>query len=89
MDNKTKKRKLQGVVVSDKMMKTVVVAISQIKSNAKYLKQYRLTRKFKAHDEKREYHVGDVVVIAETKPMSREKRWEVVSLVKKAVSKTE
>ena len=89
MDNKTKKRKLQGVVVSDKMMKTVVVAISQIKSNAKYLKQYHLTRKFKAHDEKREYHVGDVVVIAETRPMSREKRWEVVSLVKKAITKTE
>ena len=89
MENITKKRKLQGVVVSDKMMKTVVVAVAETKLHAKYLKQYHITRKFKAHDEKREYHTGDVVIISETRPMSREKRWEVVSLVKKAVAKTE
>lgn len=76
MDKKTKK--LTGVVVSDKMMKTVVVAVTQTKQHPKYLKQYHVTRRFKAHDEKREYHVGDKVTIAETRPMSREKRWIVV-----------
>ncbi|MDO8584614.1 MAG: 30S ribosomal protein S17 [bacterium] len=72
-----KHRQLKGVVVSDKMQKTVVVEVSEMKMNSKYLKQYRVSRRLKAHDEERAYHTGDKVVIEETRPMSRDKRWKV------------
>lgn len=72
-------RKLQGVVVSNKMKKTVVVAISNLKFHAKYKKYFNVTKRFKAHDENNEYKVGDKVIIRETRPMSREKRWIVIS----------
>lgn len=76
MENKQKiTRKLQGVVVSDKMSKTRVVAVTITRQHPKYLKLYRVTRKFKAHDEENTYKVGDKVVISETRPMSKEKRW--------------
>ena len=74
-------RKLEGVVSSDKMVKTVVVSVTEIKTNPKYLKQYKVIRKFKAHDEKREYHLGDKVVIGETRPLSKTKRWTVISKI--------
>ncbi len=74
-------RKLTGIVVSDKMQKTVVVKVDRIKLHPKYLKQYNVSRKFKAHDEKREYHIGDKVVIQETKPMSKEKRWKIITKI--------
>jgi len=77
-----KQRKLEGVVVSDKMVKTVVVSVEQFKIHPKYLKQYRVTKKFKAHDEARAYHVGDKVIMAETRPLSRTKRWVVIGKVK-------
>jgi len=80
MENK-KRRKLTGVVVSDKMQKTVVVKVNRIKLHSKYLKQYNVSKKFKAHDEKEEYNIGDKVVIQETKPVSKDKRWRVVSKV--------
>lgn len=73
-----KHRQLKGVVVSDKMQKTVVVEVSEMKMNPKYLKQYRVSRRLKAHDEERAYHIGDRVVIEETRPLSREKRWMVM-----------
>jgi len=79
--NEAKGRKLQGVVVSDKMKKTVVVAISNLKLHSKYKKYFNVTKRFKAHDENNEYKVGDKVVIQETKPMSKEKRWMVVGKV--------
>ncbi|MBI3589149.1 MAG: 30S ribosomal protein S17 [Candidatus Liptonbacteria bacterium] len=79
----TQKRKLSGVVTSDKMSKTRVVSIERLKKHPKYLRYYRTTAKFKAHDENNEYKVGDKVVIEETRPMSKEKRWRIVSLVKK------
>lgn len=72
------KRKLEGVVVSDKMQKTVVVEISRLKEHSKYHKRYKVTKRFKAHDEKGEYHVGDKVIIEETRPLSKEKRWKVI-----------
>lgn len=80
MENKTetKKRTLNGLVVSDKMSKTVVVEVTNWKTHPKYLKQYRLVKRYKAHDEKGEYHSGDQVIIQETRPMSKEKRWIVV-----------
>ncbi len=71
----TKKRKIQGVVVSDLMTKTRVVAVSRLKKHAKYQKYYTVTRRFKAHDEENTYKKGDKVVIEECRPMSRDKRW--------------
>ncbi len=74
-----KHRQLEGVVVSDKMVKTIVVAVVQIKTHPKYLKQYKVTKKFKAHDENRQFHVGDKVTISETRPLSKTKRWIVLN----------
>ncbi len=71
-------RKRRGIVVSDKMQKTVVVAVSHEKKHPKYLKYFTKTTKFKAHDENNEYHAGDKVVIQETRPLSKDKRWTVV-----------
>lgn len=73
-----RKRKLKGAVVSDKMQKTVVVSIVRLKKHPKYKKYFKVTKKFKAHDEKNEYHIGDRVLIEETRPMSKDKRWRVV-----------
>lgn len=78
----TKKiRQLRGVVASDKMQKTVVVSVTRLKKHPKYKKYYKVTNRFKAYDEKGEYHTGDKVVIRETRPMSRDKRWRVVARV--------
>ncbi|MFH1346773.1 MAG: 30S ribosomal protein S17 [Spirochaetota bacterium] len=71
------KRNLQGIVVSDKMEKTRVIAITRFKKHPRYLKYYKVTKNFKAHDEKNEYKTGDKVVIEETKPMSKDKRWKI------------
>lgn len=80
MNNQTKKLKtLKGIVVSDKMQKTVVVSVMRLKKHPKYKKYYKVTRRFKAHDEKGEYHIGDKVIIQETRPISKDKRWVVVS----------
>ncbi len=74
-------RQLEGVVVGDKMAKTVVVAVTQIKMHPKYLKQYKVTKKFKAHDENKEFHVGDKISIVASRPLSKTKRWTVVAKV--------
>lgn len=81
MSHEIKHRKLEGVVVSDKMQKTVVVRIDRLKMNTKYLKQYQVSRRFKAHDEKGEYRTGDKVVIQETRPLSKGKRWTVIARI--------
>ncbi len=73
------KRKLEGVVVSDKMNKTRVVAVNRLKIHPRYKKYYKVTARFKAHDENNEYKIGDKVVIEETKPLSKEKRWRIIS----------
>jgi len=75
------KRKLQGVVVSDKMNKTRVVSIARLKKHPRYKKYFKVTRRFKVHDEKNEYKVGDKVVIEETRPLSKEKRWIIVKKI--------
>lgn len=72
-------RKLQGIVVSDKMNKTRVVVVTRLKKHPLYKKYYKATRRFKAHDGKNEYKTGDKVVIEETRPMSKEKRWKIVA----------
>ena len=79
---KTSKRKLKGIVVSDKMQKTVVVKVTRLKFHPKYKKYYRVSKKFKAHDEKNQCRVGDKVIIEETRPLSKEKRWKVVAIIK-------
>ena len=69
---------LKGVVISDKMDKTVVVKVEEYKKHPRYNHFYRSSKKYKAHDEKGEYRVGDKVIIEECRPISREKRWRVV-----------
>jgi small subunit ribosomal protein S17 len=78
-------RQLQGKVISAKMEKTAVVAVSHSRKHPKYLKYYTTTKKFKAHNENNEYKAGDEVIIEETRPLSKEKRFKIVSLVKKAL----
>ncbi len=72
------KRKLQGIVVSDKMDKTIVVAVETLKEHPKYKKRYKSTKRYKAHDEKNERKVGDNVVIEEIRPLSKDKKWRVI-----------
>ncbi|MBP3940252.1 MAG: 30S ribosomal protein S17 [Christensenellaceae bacterium] len=73
-----------GVVVSDKMDKTVVVAIKERKKHGFYSKVVNTTVKFKAHDENNECRVGDTVTIMETRPLSKDKHFRVVEIVEKA-----
>ncbi len=76
--NNKKRRRLTGTVVSDKMQKTRVVAVERLKKHPTYLKYYRVTQRFKAHDEENAFKAGDRVVIEETRPLSRDKRWRIV-----------
>ena len=71
----------QGIVVSDKMDKTVVVAIERKVPHKLYKKSINTTSKFKAHDENNECRIGDTVRIVETRPLSRDKRWRVEKIV--------
>jgi small subunit ribosomal protein S17 len=73
-----------GVVVSDKMDKTVVVAIKNLVKHPLYGKRIKKTSKFKAHDEKNVCHIGDIVKIIETRPISKDKNWRVVEILEKA-----
>ena len=72
-------RILKGTIVSDKMQKTVVVEVSRMKKHPKYKKYYSVTRRFKAHDAEGIYKTGEKVLIQETRPLSKDKRWIVVS----------
>ncbi|MCZ8523763.1 MULTISPECIES: 30S ribosomal protein S17 [Paenibacillus] len=79
-------RKTQlGKVVSDKMDKTIVVAVETYKKHDLYHKRIKYTKKFKAHDENNEAKIGDVVKIMETRPLSKDKNWRLVEVVEKAV----
>ena len=73
-----------GMVVSDKMDKTVVVAIIDNVKHPLYKKIVKRTVRLKAHDENNECHVGDIVRVMETRPLSKDKRWRVVEIVEKA-----
>ena len=66
------------------MRKTVVVRVDRLRRHEKYLKYFRVSKRYKAHDERGEYHAGDYVVIEETRPLSHEKRWRVVELISRA-----
>jgi small subunit ribosomal protein S17 len=78
------KAELQGVVVSDRMQKSVVVAVERRVQHAVYGKIQKRTSKFVAHDEHDDARVGDKVSIAETRPMSRRKRWTVTRVIERA-----
>jgi small subunit ribosomal protein S17 len=78
------KRTKVGVVVSTKMQKTVVVAVERVVQHGMYQKYVRHTSKFLAHNERPDLNVGDRVVIEETRPMSKRKRWNVREVVEKA-----
>ena len=73
-----------GIVVSDKMDKTIVVAIKTKVRHPLYGKMVNRTRKFKVHDENNECGIGDTVKIMETRPLSKDKRWRLVEIVEKA-----
>ena len=78
------RKRLVGVVTSDKMDKTVVVAVTTTKSHPKYSKVMRRVKKYKAHDEENECRIGDRVQIIESKPLSRHKRFAVVTILERA-----
>ena len=77
---KTNKRILKGIVVSDKMDKTIVVLVERLKQHPRYKKRYKVRKKYKAHDPKNQYKINDKVMIQENKPISRDKRWIVVEI---------
>lgn len=78
-----KAKRLKGVVVSDKMDKTVVVKIDRYVEHPKYEKRFTISKKIKAHDEKEEYGEGDVVIIEECRPLSKDKTFKVIEKVAK------
>lgn len=79
------RKRLIGTVTSDKMDKTIVVAVTTTKRHKLYGKVVRLVKKYKAHDEGNECRIGDRVRIIESQPISRHKRWSVVSILDRAV----
>lgn len=81
-ENKKNKRRFQGEVVSCRMEKTAVVVVDRIKAHPKYGKRYRVSKKYKVHDEKNECKTGQTVIFEECRPISKEKRWKLVSIVK-------
>ena len=83
MESRLNRRKfLSGVVVSDKMQKTRVVCVRWASKHQMYTKTIRRAKKFKAHDEKNAARSGDVVKMMETRPLSKDKRWVIVEVVK-------
>ncbi len=75
------KKRLKGEIVSDKMENTLVVKVERVKQHPKYKKRFKVHKKFKVHDETGEYKVGDKVMIEETSPISKDKRWKVISKI--------
>ncbi len=84
MSERNERKTKVGKIVSDKMEKTVVVAVIDTESHPLYKKAVKKTVKFKAHDENNEAHVGDTVSIMETRPLSKDKRWRVVEILERA-----
>ena len=87
MEERNLRKTMVGTVVSDKMDKTVVVAVETMVKHPIYKKTVKRTYKLKAHDEENNCKVGDRVKVMETRPLSKDKRWRVVEVVEKAVIK--
>jgi len=75
-------RKFKGVVVSDKMAKTIVVKVSRVKTHPKYGKRWQVSKKYHVHDAAGQYQTGDKVEIQEVRPLSKTKRWMVIKKIK-------
>ena len=75
------KRTFKGIVVSDKMDKTVVVRVDRVKLHPKYQKRYKVSKRYKVHDEKNECKSGDKVLFSECRPLSKEKRWRIIKVL--------
>jgi small subunit ribosomal protein S17 len=84
MDERGNKRTIKGVVVSNKMDKTVVVKSERLVKHTGFRKYMRQHQKYKAHDERNECGIGDKVMIVESRPLSRDKRWRVREILEKA-----
>ena len=84
MNNSSSKRSIQGMVVSDKMDKTVVVLTERLVKHPKFHKYIKRHVKYKAHDRDNRCGIGDKVVIIESRPLSKEKRWKVCDILEKA-----
>jgi len=84
METRNLRKERVGVVVSDKMEKTIVVAVKLKEKHPIYGKFVNKTTKFYAHDEKGDSHVGDTVKIMETRPLSKSKRWRLVEIIERA-----
>ena len=76
------KKQLKGIVVSDKMDKTIVVKVEESKIHPIYRKRFKQHKRFKAHDQEEKYKIGDRVIIEESRPLSKGKRWIVKGLIK-------
>ena len=87
MEERNLRKVMIGTVLSNKMDKTVVVAVETSVSHKKYGKTVKRTYKLKAHDEENVCQIGDKVKVMETRPLSKEKRWRVVEVVEKAIVK--
>lgn len=83
-ESRVSRKERIGVVISDKMDKTITVKVDRVAHHPVYKKLMRMATKFKAHDEKEEAKIGDTVKIEETRPLSKTKRWRLVEIVKKA-----
>jgi len=78
VEEAVRKVERKGVVVSDKMDKTVLVAVTRLKKHPKYLKRYNVTKKYKVHDPKNKYNEGDEISFVNCRPISRDKKWKVI-----------
>ena len=83
--HEARRRTKVGRVVSNKMQKTVVVAVENVRQHSLYGRNVRRTTKFKAHDEENRCQIGDMVIIAESRPISKEKHWVVREIVKETI----
>lgn len=75
---KKQAKRMKGRVISDCLDKTIIVLVESLKAHRIYFKRYKSSKKFKAHDEKNKYKVGDLVEIEEVRPISKDKKWKVV-----------
>jgi len=83
-DNRANRKVRMGTVSSDKMEKTITVSVETVKQHPLYKKTIRTSKKYMAHDENNEAKTGDIVKIMETRPLSKNKRWRLVEIVRKA-----
>jgi small subunit ribosomal protein S17 len=89
MENRKNRKLRRGVVVSNKMDKSVVVLVEELKKHTKYHKYIKRSKKFMAHDENNECMPGDIVDIVETRPLSKLKRWRVLKIVERPVGENQ